>query len=754
MAINHYLHFFKKMSESLYDIFNQANTEHDLWELACHQLVQTEHYKMAWVGSKSDHARIVPIASFGDVTDYLSQITIHWEDDTLGNGPSGIAIRTGQTVVWKDLESNPHFAPWRQLALKNQFSAVASVPLANAGESPWGILNVYTVNPDELNEEKLQMLELWASHLVIVSDLAKKQRYAKHDRKLLDLVMNHMLDVIIQVNNSDHILFISPSVERILGYPPDHLVDAHLFDYIHPDDQHHYAAWRNQLTKSSNSTVEVRVLQADGSFVWSELIGQANLNLSYASSELIIIIREISKLKVAQNEMKRLAAVAENTDKMVVITDPHRHIEWVNDSFSQVTGYQLQEAIGHKPGDLLNGPDKDDAIVQFMHDKLEDAEGFQVELINYKKSGIPYWVSIDIRPVFNETGELEHFIAIESDITEHKAELSRMKAENEILRWIQRMSDILFFIDRIQSVYSQFRDMAIQLLGIQAGVYIVQDGDSWHVEDWFGLDGIQIESFSQHIEEDASEPLGFNEDHYRFIQRSDRLKKEDGTHSIDLVAEFRYDIYLEQHRHSVLYLYYIQPDAVLRPIVLSLMEFFRLALQVVTQRELLKNQNEQDPLTLISNRRGLEAFMESYFTSKNPVPSVFLLFDLDGFKQLNDSLGHQHGDHALKAIAHYFKQNIRANGDWIARLGGDEFVLVLYDTAWDKTLIDRLARQVEESPLEQRGLSLTMGAVVLPKEANNFQEAYRLADERLYRGKQDGKNRMTGPNNETILFHP
>ena len=145
--------------------------------------------------------------------------------------------------------------------------------------------------------------------------------------------------------------------------------------------------------------------------------------------------------------------------------------------------------------------------------------------------------------------------------------------------------------------------------------------------------------------------------------------------------------------------------------------------------------------------------MESYFTAKIPVPSVFLLFDLDGFKQLNDSLGHQHGDHALKAIAHYFKQSIRANGDWIARLCGDEFVLMLYDTAWDKTLIDRLARQVEDSPLEQHSLSLTMGAVALPKEANNFQEAYRLADERLYRGKQDGKNRLTGPNNETILFH-
>lgn len=436
---------------------------------------------------------------------------------------------------------------------------------------------------------------------------------------------------------------------------------------------------------------------------------------------------------------------------MVVITNPMRQIEWVNRAFEKTTGYSLDESRGKVPGDLLNGPDKDPATRELLHGKLASAEGCHTEILNYTKSGQPYWVSADIQPVFSDDGILLQFVAVESDITVQKAELERIKKENEVLRWIQRMSDILFFIDKIQSVWTQFRDMAIQLLGIHAGVYIVRDGLSWQIHDWFGINELDVGCVLEQIVEDAREPLASDQKHYRFVQGSDRLIMQAHTHSNPLTAEFRYDVHLDQNRHSVIYLYYAQPEATLRPIVLSLMEFFRLALQVVMQRELMKRQNAQDALTMISNRRGLETHMEYYFLARRPIPSVFLLIDLDGFKRLNDTFGHQKGDEALQAIAQHFKNTIRKE-DWIARLGGDEFVMVLHDTTWNDQLIHKLQTMFVESPVHKWGLGLTMGVVTLPEEATNFQEAYRLADERMYHGKKSGKKRMIGPNNEILTL--
>jgi diguanylate cyclase (GGDEF)-like protein/PAS domain S-box-containing protein len=739
------------LRESLTFILNNVHTEGELWTQSCRQLIIAGKFKMAWVGIKSDDYRIVPLASYGDDDGFLSHTTIHWDESLLGKGPSGIAIRSGETVVWRDLITNPDFSPWRKLAFDNHFHAIISIPLFYPQEAPWGVLTIYAHSPEQLDSETVHTLEIWAHHLKMTSHLIKSRLAAKKDQTLLDLVLNYMLDVIIQVNKDDQIYFASPSVTRTFGYDPNRILDLHLYNYIHPNDQPLYAAWRHNVLQMGEHSTQLRMLHTNGTYIWTEIVGIAHTIDEINTTDFVMIIRDISKYKHVQNQIQRLATVAENTDNMVVITDPQHHIEWVNQAFITTTGYRFDEVIGHKPGELLKGPDKDTEIINYMHTKLDVNEGFTVDLLNYKKSGEAYWVSADIQPVFSDNGQLIHYIAIESDITEHKSELLRMKSENDILRWIQRMSDILLFIDKIQSVWTQFRDMAIQLLGIHAGVYIIPEGESWRVQDWFGLDGINVDSFLRHIEEDAKESLDIDQEHYRFIQNSDRLKNEEGIHSIHLVSEFRYDIYLDQRRHSVIYLYYIQPDAVLRPIVLSLMEFFRLALQVVTQRELLKNQNEQDPLTLISNRRGLETHMESYFVARRPVPSVFLLFDLDGFKNLNDSFGHQQGDHALKMVAQYFKQNIRT-GDWIARLGGDEFVLVLHEAEWNDTLARKLQLMITESPLQQRSLSLTMGAVVLPLEAKNFQEAYRLADERLYLGKKHGKKRIIGPQNESLFI--
>jgi PAS domain S-box-containing protein len=112
-----------------------------------------------------------------------------------------------------------------------------------------------------------------------------------------------------------------------------------------------------------------------------------------------------------------LALVAEKTTSAVVITDALGRIDWVNDAFSQMTGYALGEALGRRPGRLLQGPETDPETEARFKAGLAARESFEIEILNYRKDGRPYLVHMTIDPVFDAGGRLQHYIAIQMDVT-------------------------------------------------------------------------------------------------------------------------------------------------------------------------------------------------------------------------------------------------------------------------------------------------------------------------------------------------
>lgn len=104
----------------------------------------------------------------------------------------------------------------------------------------------------------------------------------------------------------------------------------------------------------------------------------------------------------------------------VVISDEGGRITWVNEGFCRLTGYALEEVLGQKPGAILQGPDTDPDAVAEMHTALENREGFDVDVINYSKDDVRYWVRITCSPLKSENGEVEGHIAIQSNIDDEK----------------------------------------------------------------------------------------------------------------------------------------------------------------------------------------------------------------------------------------------------------------------------------------------------------------------------------------------
>ncbi|ASJ71910.1 hybrid sensor histidine kinase/response regulator [Granulosicoccus antarcticus] len=155
-------------------------------------------------------------------------------------------------------------------------------------------------------------------------------------------------------------------------------------------------------------------------------LGQA---LNLVSQKLL---EQEQQVQASSAEAKKLAMVASKTNNAVIITNAKEEIEWVNAGFEKMTGYSSGEIIGKRPASFLQGPDTDPDIRHQMRERLSAQESCELEVINYSKSGIPYWVNIAVQPVFDDDGVLRNFIAIESDVTERKkAERQLYEAKTE-----------------------------------------------------------------------------------------------------------------------------------------------------------------------------------------------------------------------------------------------------------------------------------------------------------------------------------
>lgn len=152
-----------------------------------------------------------------------------------------------------------------------------------------------------------------------------------------------------------------------------------------------------------------------------------------------------------------------------------------------------------------------------------------------------------------------------------------------------------------------------------------------------------------------------------------------------------------------------------------------------------------DPLTRLPNRAALEERLASAIArcARNDRKCAVLFLDIDGFKAINDSRGHQFGDHVLISVAQRLARNVRAS-DIVARLGGDEFVVVIDDLFTDEAGLDaarKLLRSLDEPFIiagEDVSVSASIGVAVYPHDGCNSHELLIAADREMYAVKRNG----------------
>ncbi|MCU1716687.1 GGDEF domain-containing protein [Pseudomonas sp. 5P_3.1_Bac2] len=165
--------------------------------------------------------------------------------------------------------------------------------------------------------------------------------------------------------------------------------------------------------------------------------------------------------------------------------------------------------------------------------------------------------------------------------------------------------------------------------------------------------------------------------------------------------------------------------------------------------EELRGMAAHDPLTRLLNRRGMVDGLQAHFRSRLAGPGYLLMVDLDHFKQINDTYGHQVGDLVLCHIAEILNSSAR-KGDLICRLGGEEFAIIALNTdhAGALQLAERTRSTLEQRPVPGINpnapifCTVTIGVSEAFTCAEALDGAMQQADAALYRGKSAGRNRV------------
>lgn len=183
-------------------------------------------------------------------------------------------------------------------------------------------------------------------------------------------------------------------------------------------------------------------------------------------------------------------------------------------------------------------------------------------------------------------------------------------------------------------------------------------------------------------------------------------------------------------------------------VALFSMDSLKSEAKLVTYNKKMKQMADMDPLTGLSNRRGMEEVIrkEVSNTSENQGFINFAIGDIDFFKKVNDTYGHAAGDDLLKQLGVLFRTYMHGKG-WVARWGGEEFLFMFLGENGDQTKIelDDLRGMIEKSEFHSGSQTIRVTMTFGMEEhsmGNSYEKTISKADEKLYQGKENGRNQV------------
>lgn len=446
----------------------------------------------------------------------------------------------------------------------------------------------------------------------------------------------------------------------------------------------------------------------------------------------------------------------------VVCTDAAGRTVWVNDQFTEMTGFTFEEMVGRTPGSVLQGRDTDPATVAKIRDAVARQSEITAEILNYRKDGTPYWIKLTITPLFDAEGTLKNFLSIERDVTRYRnlidqaaAASEQEKRKNVDLKLVGQMSSWLFAAQSLEELAAIIGESMAHIFPYANGaLYLYSNSrDCLERAGGWGTDVCAGEPFKA----DHCWALRRGKSYIYGAQEISMLcghVAEPGEAYACLPIIAHGDmiglLHLDFHRLPKEGMNEADRARLERELDLAqiCVEQISLATAIVRLQDELRTSSVKDPLTGLWNRRWFldMATNELRRAISSSQPLAVVMIDVDYFKRFNDEYGHDAGDTALKILSAHL-MDIDRQGVYAARFGGEEFAMLCANMTTDEAvdLVDSLRRNVSNAPIlhaGQRLPSLSFSAGVAEAQAvEDLRTLIACADKALYAAKAAGRHK-------------
>ena len=500
------------------------------------------------------------------------------------------------------------------------------------------------------------------------------------------------------------------------GYTRAELFERRFQELTHPDDLAADLGLLDRILAGEipSYQLEKRYIRKDGAVVWGDLTVALVRDAAGAPRYVIATVQDITARKEAEGALREVEqALVESEERFRTIFNAAAiginlcgvdgRIVQTNPRLQDILGYTSDELLGMRFQDITH-PD-DIAIDLALYDELlaGQRDHYQLEKRYVRKDGRNVWVHLTVSFLESGDGSKQYTTAMVEDITDRK-HAEEVRAQ---LAAIVQSSDDAIIGKALDGAITSWNGGAQKLYGYSAEEVLGRPIQVLAPPD-------RPREIPEILERIAR---GESIDHYETVRRRKDGQEVDVSLTISPVKDASGTI--------------IGASAIARD---------------VTERKAferqLAHQALHDALTGLPNRVLLRDRLEQavFLTHRERPCTALLLMDLDGFKEVNDTLGHHCGDLLLRELATRLQQTLRET-DTVARLGGDEFALILPKT--DRAGAGEVAKKIQvmlNQPFVMEGQQLHVGASIgialCPEHGDSASALLRRADVAMYRAKR------------------